>query len=77
MGNEMKKALEADGEKLRQMTGEDHGPWDLDGDCSNCGGEGFVESCFEDTCVCLDPPCHWSRCDYCNHDGKKSRAGRP
>jgi hypothetical protein len=23
---EMQKALEADGEKLRQMTGEDHGP---------------------------------------------------
>lgn len=27
---EMMKALKADGEKLRQMTGEDHGPWDLD-----------------------------------------------
>lgn len=26
MENAMKKALEADGEKLRQMTGEDHGP---------------------------------------------------
>lgn len=25
--NEMQKALEADGEKLRQLTGEDHGPW--------------------------------------------------
>lgn len=24
---EMQKALEADGEKLRQLTGEDHGPW--------------------------------------------------
>lgn len=29
---EMMKALEADGEMLRQMTGEDHGPWDLDDD---------------------------------------------
>lgn len=27
----MDEALEADGEKLRQLTGEDHGPFDLDG----------------------------------------------
>ena len=26
---EMQAALEADGEKLRAMTGEDHGPWDM------------------------------------------------
>lgn len=26
MDNEMMRALEADGEKLRQLTGEDHGP---------------------------------------------------
>jgi len=25
--DEMQRALEADGEKLRQLTGEDHGPW--------------------------------------------------
>lgn len=25
----MMKALEADGEKLRQLTGEDHGPFDF------------------------------------------------
>lgn len=29
---DMQDALEADGEKLRQMTGEDHGPFAL---CSN------------------------------------------
>jgi hypothetical protein len=29
MGDEMRKALEADGEKLRQLTGEDHGPWTI------------------------------------------------
>ena len=29
INNEMQKALEADGEKLRQLTGEDHGPWIL------------------------------------------------
>lgn len=27
---EMQRALEADGEKLRQLTGEDHGPYFLD-----------------------------------------------
>ena len=26
---EMQRALEADGEKLRQLTGEDHGPFDV------------------------------------------------
>lgn len=26
----MQDALEADGEKLRQLTGQDHGPFDLD-----------------------------------------------
>lgn len=25
--HEMQRALELDGEKLRQMTGDDHGPW--------------------------------------------------
>jgi hypothetical protein len=33
--------------------------------CPNCGGEGVVENCFEDTCVCLDPPCLLARCDWC------------
>lgn len=28
--DEMAKALALDGEKLRQLTGEDHGPWELD-----------------------------------------------
>lgn len=27
MDKEMQKALEADGEKLRQLTGKDHGPY--------------------------------------------------
>lgn len=34
-----------------------------DGACPICGGEGVIEDCFEDTCVCLDPPCIWKRCD--------------
>ena len=28
--DEMMRALEADGEKLRALTGADHGPWDTD-----------------------------------------------
>ena len=25
-------------------------------DCSECGGDGFIENdCFEDTCCCADP----------------------
>lgn len=32
---EMKKALEADGEKLRQLTGQNHGPTWL-GECPRC-----------------------------------------
>lgn len=43
----------------------------LDDDCPNCGGAGFVDSCFEDTCVCIDPPCHMARCGWCNHDGMR------
>ena len=47
-----------------------------DDDCPNCDGSGFMESCFEDTCVCVDPPCCWNRCDWCNHDGRKGRGLR-
>ena len=36
--------------------------------CWNCGGEGFVDDCMEDTCCCLNPPCATSTCDVC--DGK-------
>jgi len=39
--SEMERALEADGEKLRQMTGEDHGPWRIV-PCEACGSEGRV-----------------------------------
>jgi hypothetical protein len=62
----MMKALEADGEYLRQMTGEDHGPEFL-GTCDGCGAvvpldqlsltafielDGFTcEECRRDTVV--------------------------
>jgi len=42
MDKEMMAALKADGEKLRQMTGEDHGPTFLD-TCPDCCGEGAIE----------------------------------
>ncbi len=37
--DEMMRALEADGEKLRAMTGEDHGPWDIGTGCIECGAD--------------------------------------
>ena len=37
--------------------------------CDQCGGEGVFEDCFEDTCVCLDPPCLWADCNLCNGEG--------
>jgi len=37
--DEMMRALEADGEKLRQLTGEDHGPF-----CPDCMGTGMRDT---------------------------------
>lgn len=31
---EMMAALNTDGEKLKRLTGQDHGPWEL---CRDCG----------------------------------------
>lgn len=36
MDKEMQRALELDGEKLRQLTGEDHGPFEVARRCENC-----------------------------------------
>lgn len=49
---------------------EDHwGDDEDDGDCWQCGGEGFVSNCFEEF-ACLDPDggCDLCtrRCDICN-----------
>lgn len=43
-------------------------------ECWNCGGEGRIAGCFEDTCVCGcddDPDwcCSPSRCDICKGNG--------
>jgi hypothetical protein len=70
----MQKALEADGEKLRQLTGEDHGPDFLqDDDCPNCGGEGVVYSC-QDEIGCIDPE---SGCDLCERRCDWCRPRKP
>lgn len=50
MDKEMMRALEEDGEKLRQLTGKDHGPIFLqaaDPACPECGGTGQRDSGWE------------------------------
>lgn len=76
---EMQKALEADGEKLREMTGEDHGPWFFDDpgeDCGNCGGEGYVFDCIDGCCEDAEVGCDLCtrRCDWCNAPKKGGAA---
>lgn len=49
-------------------------------DCWNCGGEGFVSSCFEEF-ACIDPEsgcdlCTW-RCDVCRPSVQKAPAEEP
>jgi DnaJ-class molecular chaperone len=72
MTDEMMKALEADGEKLRQLTGQDHGPFrypqeeDFDhiedyDTCPDCSGEGTIEVLAPQH----DDP-HYSRTERCN-----------
>lgn len=38
---EMQRALELDGKKLRQLTGEDHGPFYFT-ECQECCGSGII-----------------------------------
>jgi len=47
----------------------EHDDYDEDDECPNCGGDGYVDSCFEDTCVCLNPPCCTMTCDWCDGEG--------
>lgn len=65
---EMMAALEADGEKLRAMTDEDHGPHFVsDDECFYCQGEpepGWIETDNNGPIV---------PCIVCNRDGKKPR----
>lgn len=61
---EMQRALEADGEKLRQLTGEDHGPF-----CPSCLGLGCIEGSSDQGDV-------WT-CDDCNGTGKATEQPQP
>ena len=63
---EMQRALNADGKKLRQLTGEDHGPVFFN-TCPDCDGEGIIEKPrpFPD-----DPHyCDVLKCETCNGVG--------
>lgn len=51
------------------MSDVDYIEDDYDEPCPNCGGDGVIEDCCEDTCVCLDPPCCTQVCDWCNGKG--------
>ena len=51
MTDEMEKALRADGEKLKQLTGEDHGPFMW---CPCEYAPCYLPECREHGCMC-DP----------------------
>lgn len=64
MNKEMQRALELDGEKLRHLTGEDHGPHfisDLPVPCPECGGDGGFEEAGSGK---------WSECTFCAGSGE-------
>ena len=49
-------------------------------ECQNCGGEGLVWGCFEDTCVCIDADNDWlgcapARCDWCRPLRTQAKTG--
>jgi hypothetical protein len=55
---------------MSATCGEEHD----DGACPNCGGEGWVYGCFEDTCCgedCDELGCSPSRCDWCRPNKPK------
>jgi hypothetical protein len=69
--DEMWEALEADGEKLRQLTGEDHGPWHLI-DCLECGGSGIVPrriTVYEAGCAFPHDDTDEAKCADCDGSG--------
>ena len=68
---EMQAALEADGEYLRQMTGEDHGPYFLV-TCEVCGGEGvFLKrvTVYEHGCAVPHDDTDEVKCEACGGYG--------
>lgn len=68
---EMMLALEADGEKLRQLTGEDHGPWSIE-DCPECDGKGItvhVTTVYEAGCGFHHDDSYERKCEACDGFG--------
>jgi hypothetical protein len=75
---EMQRALLADGEKLRQLTGEDHGPWGF-GEapqqwfvCDACDGSGvevFGTTVYEHGCGFSHDDTDERPCPQCHGDG--------
>lgn len=46
---------------------------EADESCGQCGDQGYTYSCIDGCCVNAEEGCDQcaSRCDFCNHDGKK------
>ena len=68
---EMMRALEADGEYLRQMTGEDHGPYWLD-TCPHCEGAGVTShriTVYEAGCAFPHDDSDERKCEECDGFG--------
>lgn len=71
MDKEMQRALEIDGEILRQLTGRDHGPEFLEA-CDACGGEGHIARTihvYEHGCGFSHPDVEESPCPACGGNG--------
>lgn len=77
---EMQAALEADGEKLRQLTGEDHGPYfDVALEppqhwftCDDCGGSGVYAvrvTVYEHGCGFPHDDTDERPCERCGGEG--------
>lgn len=68
---ELLRALVLDGEKLRQLTHEDHGPWIIE-DCAECGGAGIVPrriTAYEPGCGFPHDDTDELKCDACDGHG--------
>jgi hypothetical protein len=73
---EMQRALEADGEKLRQLTGEDHGPYFLGETevyvpCPACDGAGeWDEGPLAASSGATEPEYRQVFCPHCKGTGR-------
>lgn len=68
----MQRALEADGEKLRQLTGEDHGPHFPEIRfiaCEECQGEGWIYHAVSPSRMNTDAERDSGECPICKGAG--------